>query len=366
MPLVTQISEQKRRPNRRNVYLDGAFAFGCNLNVVAKFRLREGMTLTDEQVRLIQLGEVRQECFDRAMEALGSRLHSRAELRRKLLRREYGETVVNAVLDDLARLGYVNDEQFAKTKALSAAEHKHHGRRRAFMELRKAGVNTDVAERRWPTSTPSATLRPSPANWRGSSCRGSKARPARRPPPARRDAPAARVRLRLDPARHRRGPRERARRRGGRRGRIGRSPGLMGSVRKGSRSSENGGRLFSPRDVTGQAKGVTLYCGNPSSDLLSLWSPLPVLRGRVRVGAGLPKDASNAERLPRRPPPPPPSPGVPGEGVRGEWNAPRHNRALHPKRKSLPRPPCIGGIHPLSCPLVLPSFGAAGAARPLQ
>jgi regulatory protein len=147
MPLITRISEQKRRPNRRNIYLDGSFAFGCNVNVVAKFRLREGMTLTPEQVRQIELGEVKQECFDRAMAALGSRLHSRAELYKKLMRREYGDTVVNTVLDDLARLGYINDEQFARTKALSAAQYKHHGRRRAFVELRRAGVTNEVAER---------------------------------------------------------------------------------------------------------------------------------------------------------------------------------------------------------------------------
>src|SRR5205807_1343689 len=115
MPVITQISEQKRRPNRRNVYLDGAFAFGCNLNVVAKFRLREGMTLSEEQVRQIQLGEVKQECFDRAMAALSSRLHSRSELRRKLARREYGDAVIDAVLEDLTRLGYLDDERFAKT-----------------------------------------------------------------------------------------------------------------------------------------------------------------------------------------------------------------------------------------------------------
>src|SRR5829696_7745400 len=147
MPIVTTISEQKRRPNRRNVYLDGAFAFGCNLNVVAKFRLREGMTLSEEQVRQIQLGEVKQECFDKAMDALSSRLHSRAELRKKLMRREYGDAVVDAVLEDLARLGYLDDERFAKTKALSAAQHKHHGRRRAFMELIKSGVKGDVADK---------------------------------------------------------------------------------------------------------------------------------------------------------------------------------------------------------------------------
>jgi len=147
MPVVTQISEQKRRPNRRNVYLDGTFAFGCNLNVVAKFKLREGMSLTDEQVRQIQLGEVKQECFDRAMAALSSRLHSRSELRRKLARHEYGGAVIGAVLEDLTRLGYLDDERFAKTRALSAAQHKHHGRRRAFLELIKSGVKGDVADK---------------------------------------------------------------------------------------------------------------------------------------------------------------------------------------------------------------------------
>ena len=147
MPQVTRIDIQKRRPNRRNVYLDGAFAFGCNVNVVAKFRLREGMTLSEEQVEAIRHGEVRQECFDKAMEAIGSRLHSRSELHRKLTRGEYGEEVVTAVLDDLVRLGYVDDERFAKTKALSAAQYKHHGRRRAFMELRRAGVTGEVADK---------------------------------------------------------------------------------------------------------------------------------------------------------------------------------------------------------------------------
>ena len=146
MPTITKILEQKKRPNRRNIYLDGSFAFGLNDNVVAKFRLREGLTLTDDQVKEITQGEVRQECFDYAMKYLGARLHSRAELRRKLVRREYGDQVIDSVLDDLARMGYLDDARFAKTKALSAAEHKHHGRRRAYVELIKAGVKKDVAD----------------------------------------------------------------------------------------------------------------------------------------------------------------------------------------------------------------------------
>ena len=147
MPVITKITEQKRRQNRRNIHLDGKFAFGVNLNVVAQFRLREGMNLSAEQVAQIEQGELRQEVFDKATEYLGQRLHSRSELQRKLKRREYGDAVVDAVLENLERLGYLNDERFAHAKALSAAQHKHHGRRRAYVELVKSGVEQDVAHK---------------------------------------------------------------------------------------------------------------------------------------------------------------------------------------------------------------------------
>jgi regulatory protein len=147
MPVITKISEQKRRSNRRNVFLDGVFAFGCNLNVVAKFRLREGMNLSEPQVREIEHGELRQECFDRAMSAIASRPQSREGLRRKLVRREFGQSVIDAVLDDLIRLGYVNDERFARGKATSSAKQKRHGRRRALVDLRRAGVSGTVAQK---------------------------------------------------------------------------------------------------------------------------------------------------------------------------------------------------------------------------
>src|SRR4051812_25125662 len=147
MPTITKISEQKRTPHRRNIYLDGAFAFGCNVNVVAKFKLKEGQTVTPVQLQQIEKGELRQECFDAAMRFLERRLHSTSELRRKLQPRQYPAAVVDEVLADLARLGYLDDAKFAQTKAQSAAAHKHHGRRRARAELLKSGVSSDVADR---------------------------------------------------------------------------------------------------------------------------------------------------------------------------------------------------------------------------
>jgi len=147
MPTITQLSDSKRGPNRKRVYLDGAFAFSLNLNVIAKFRLREGLALTEEQVERIRHGEVRQECFDYALRVLQTRLHSRAELAKKLAKKEFPPEMTDEVLGELARMGYVDDDRFAKTRAMSAAQYKHHGRRRAYQELLRTGVKRDVAER---------------------------------------------------------------------------------------------------------------------------------------------------------------------------------------------------------------------------
>jgi len=147
MPLVTQIDPQKRRENRRNIYLDGKFAFGVNINVVAAFFLREGLFLSPEQVGEIERGELRQEVFDKAMDFITRRMHSRTELSKKLARREYGQGVIDTVLEDLERLGYIDDARFAVAKATSAAKHKHHGKRRATIELARSGVRGETARR---------------------------------------------------------------------------------------------------------------------------------------------------------------------------------------------------------------------------
>src|SRR5258705_3817416 len=146
MAVVTQIAEAKGKGQRRRIYLDGKLALTLKLHVGARFRLREGMNLSALEISAIEMGEVRQECLDRAMKYLSGRLHSTSELRRKLSRQEYSPTMIDEVLEELKRLGYLDDARFAKTEALAAAQHKHHGPRRAMVELMRAGVKRDVAE----------------------------------------------------------------------------------------------------------------------------------------------------------------------------------------------------------------------------
>lgn len=146
MPTITDIKEQRRRQNRRNIFIDNEFAFGCNLNVVAKFRLRVGMEVDDDLRREIEAGEVRQDCFDHALRLVGGRRQSERELRQKLNRREYGANVVDGVVADCKRLGYLDDAAYALGRAKDSAVMKLHGRQRAVAELLAKGIDRPLAE----------------------------------------------------------------------------------------------------------------------------------------------------------------------------------------------------------------------------
>src|SRR5438132_526734 len=106
MAAITQIVEPRGRPQRRRIYLDGQFAFSVKLNVVAKFRLREGMELSAQQIEAIEQGEIRQECLDRAMKQ-AERLRkldpqvARRRLAGMLARRGFDYDAIRPVIDEV-------------------------------------------------------------------------------------------------------------------------------------------------------------------------------------------------------------------------------------------------------------------------
>lgn len=75
---------------------------------------------------------------------LSYRPRSRAEIETKLRDKEFNETIVAAVLADLARLGYANDEQFARAWARSRIRLRGFGRRRIDQELKAKGILPEI------------------------------------------------------------------------------------------------------------------------------------------------------------------------------------------------------------------------------
>jgi regulatory protein len=72
------------------------------------------------------------------------RPRSRAELRQKLQEKAFDTVVIDAVLEDLVRLGYVNDRQFAEQFASSRIRLRGLGRRRVARELGNKGIERGI------------------------------------------------------------------------------------------------------------------------------------------------------------------------------------------------------------------------------
>jgi regulatory protein len=72
------------------------------------------------------------------------RPRSRVEVERKLQEREFPPDIISSVIDHLIKLGYLNDEQFARQWAASRVRSRGLGRRRLEQELRSKGVSRDT------------------------------------------------------------------------------------------------------------------------------------------------------------------------------------------------------------------------------
>jgi regulatory protein len=82
-----------------------------------------------------------------AVHFLGSRPRTRWELERRLRRAGASDEVIEATLQRLARLGYVDDLAFARWWAEQRDRHAPRGRRMVEAELRQRGVPREVLER---------------------------------------------------------------------------------------------------------------------------------------------------------------------------------------------------------------------------
>lgn len=84
--------------------------------------------------------------MDIAVRFLATRPRTRWELDRRLRRAGVGEPIVEATLDRLSEIGYVDDAAFARWWGEQRDRHAPRGRRMIEAELRQHGIGRDVIE----------------------------------------------------------------------------------------------------------------------------------------------------------------------------------------------------------------------------
>ena len=143
---ITDLEPQVNNAERVNVYVDGRFLLGVNAVIVLRMELRVGQELLPEQLEQLRSEEAEQQAVDRALNYLSFRPRSREEVRRYLQRKETPPYVIDAALERLDRLNFVNDRAFVEFWVENRDKFNPRGSRALKNELRLKGVERDIVD----------------------------------------------------------------------------------------------------------------------------------------------------------------------------------------------------------------------------
>ena len=143
---ITALEPQARNPERYNLYVDGHFLLGVNASIVLQMGLEVHQELLPEQVEQLRNAEAEQQAVDRALNYLSFRPRSREEVRRYLRRKETPPEIIEAALERLDHLDFVNDRAFASFWIENREQFNPRGAHALKNELRMKGVEREVVD----------------------------------------------------------------------------------------------------------------------------------------------------------------------------------------------------------------------------
>lgn len=161
---ITRLEYQKKNPDRVNVYVDGKFAVGLNVNDVIKLGLANNQEINQEELNKIIENSNFGKAFSAVLNFLSFRPRSEFEIRQYLTRKmknnkeerkkldEENREIVEKVIIKLREIGQINDEEFARWYVEQRQTFRPKGRRAVKYELLKKGVDKKIIDKVLPES----------------------------------------------------------------------------------------------------------------------------------------------------------------------------------------------------------------------
>ena len=143
---ITALQAVPGKAGRLQLYLDGRLAREIGAFTAAAQQLRPGQYLSADALATLVGTEEREAAMAAALRLLGQRARSVAELRTRLLRRDYSPAVVERVVARLKELRYLDDAAFAQRWVETRQRTSPRGAALLQRELRQHGIADHVAE----------------------------------------------------------------------------------------------------------------------------------------------------------------------------------------------------------------------------
>jgi len=138
--IITRLQIQQKNKERVNVFLNEEYAFSLELMLATG--LRKGQTLTDADIAALQATNEGKRAYAAALNFLGQRARSQAEVVQRLHQREFSETAIEQTMARLQQDGYLNDVSFGQQWVANRQLFRPRSERALRYELRRKGMDT--------------------------------------------------------------------------------------------------------------------------------------------------------------------------------------------------------------------------------
>jgi regulatory protein len=145
MPTVTLLKPQKNG-KRVNVYLDGEFGFGIDLDNLVTSHIKVGTELSDEEVRKVIRKAEFQKALDKLLRFAMLRPRSEKEIDEYLRRKKVHESLWKDLFEKLRHFELLDDVAFAKWWVGQRLTFKKISAKVLRLELGRKGINRNIID----------------------------------------------------------------------------------------------------------------------------------------------------------------------------------------------------------------------------
>jgi regulatory protein len=146
MSKVTILRIGKGRQKRVNVFLDDRYAFRLEAEVAIRAGLQVGQELSTGEIEALTFSDHLHRCLQAATHYLGYRPRSEFELRERLRRRGFDESVIGTAVTKMKEQGLVNDLDFTRFWKENRDLFSPRSQWLTRVELRRKGVPDNIID----------------------------------------------------------------------------------------------------------------------------------------------------------------------------------------------------------------------------
>lgn len=113
--IITEITAQKKRKNRCNLYVDGEFFSGLDQIAVFKSGFKVGKEISKEQLEEVVFESEKSSAFEKIASLVSKQMYSERDLRNKLKNYGYADAPINGAIALAKEYKYISDEEYARS-----------------------------------------------------------------------------------------------------------------------------------------------------------------------------------------------------------------------------------------------------------